>query len=30
MKTDERVLAAPMITKADDENFCYLELVNTT
>ena len=30
MKTDERVLAALVITKADYENFVYLELVNTT
>ena len=30
VKTDERVLAAPVITKADNDNFVYLELVNTT
>ena len=30
VKTDERVLAAPVITKADDDNFVYPELVNTT
>jgi len=30
VKTDERVLAAPVITKADDDSFVYPELVNTT
>eukprot|EP00112_Aurelia_sp_Birch-Aquarium-sp1_P012429 Seg2613.2 transcript_id=Seg2613.2/GoldUCD/mRNA.D3Y31 product="Transposon Ty3-G Gag-Pol polyprotein" protein_id=Seg2613.2/GoldUCD/D3Y31 len=30
VKTDERVLAAPVVTKADDSNSVWLELVNTT
>eukprot|EP00794_Sanderia_malayensis_P011340 gene11340-biopygen9039 len=30
VKTDERVLVAPVVTKADDDNSVLLELVNTT
>ena len=30
VKTDEQVLAAPVVTKADDSNSVWLELVNTT
>ena len=30
VKTDERVLAAPVVTKADDSNSVWLKLVNTT
>ena len=30
VKTDERILAAPVITKAGDDDSVYLELVNTT
>ena len=30
MKTDERFFAAPVITKANDDNSVLLELVNTT